>query len=156
MKRVLLILIISLLFVSGWGIVLADTLCPHKQARRAHQGVEPVVKHERGSSCHAEMARDEVEANETPAAEEEEQRASFEGQTGPCTHCITNPETPTNLFAFARATELSKRDARAAVLPPSSFLSPFATSFAPPVQARQHAPPGTLSRRHLLLSVFLI
>ncbi|MBC7909281.1 MAG: hypothetical protein H7Y30_02200 [Pyrinomonadaceae bacterium] len=156
MKRVLLILIISLLFVSGWGVVFADTLCPHKQARRAHERIETVAQHREGSSCHEEMASDEAEAIEPPDAEEEAQRASFEGQTGPCTHCITNPETPANLLVFTRVAELSKRDAGVPVLPPSGFLSSFATSFAPPVQARQHAPPGTLSRRHLLLNVFLI
>ena len=156
MKRVLLILIISLLFVSGCGAVLADTLCPHKQARRAHQRVEVVIEHGQRSSCHAEMASDELKPADTLSTEEQEQRASFEGQTGPCTHCITSPETQINLFVLTRGTELSKRDAGAAVLLPSGFLSPFAASFAPPVQARQHAPPGINPRRHLLLSVFLI
>lgn len=156
MKRVLLILIISLLFVSGWGTVLADTICPHKQARRAHERVEPIAQHREGSSCHEEMASDEAEATKTTADAEDEQRASLEGQTGPCTHCITNPETPANLLVFTRGAEISKRDAGVPALLPSGYLSPFAASFAPPVQARQHAPPGTLSRRHLLLNVFLI
>ena len=160
MKRVLLILIISVLFVGGWGVVLADTLCPHKQASRAQKKAEPVVTHGQGSSCHAEMAMDDMEPAAAPTdnepSAEDEQRASFSGHTGLCTHCFSRTETPANLFVFARGTELSKRDAGVPVALPASFSSPFASLFAPPIQARQHAPPGTLSRRHLLLSVFLI
>ena len=155
MKRVLLILIISLLFLSGWGVVLADTLCPHKQARRAQQKSGPVMAHEQRSSCHAEMAMDDAETSSATSAEDEE-RASVTGHTGLCNHCISRPETQDTLFIFARGTEQTKRDAAAPLLPSANSLSPFAASFAPPVRARQHAPPVKLARRHLLLNIFLI
>lgn len=160
MKRVLLILIISVLFVSGWGVVFADTLCPHKQASRAQAKAEPVVTHGQGSTCHEEMAMDGVESADASSADEpsvkDKQSVSFTGHTGLCTHCIGKPETQTNLLVLARGTELTKRDAVTPIALPFSFLSPSASLFAPPVHARQHAPPGSLSRRHLLFSVFLI
>jgi hypothetical protein len=155
MKRVLLILVISLLFVSGWGVVLADTLCPHKQARRAQQRTESAMAHGQRPSCHAEMAMDDAENAGATSAEDEE-RISVTGHTGLCNHCVSRPENQTNLFIFARGTEQTKRDAAAPLLPAANSLSPFASSFAPPVRARQHAPPVKLARRHLLLSIFLI
>lgn len=160
MKRILLICVTVVLFVSGWGVVLADTLCPHKQASRALAKAEPVVTRVQGSSCHEEMGQGGMETADAPSEAEphasDEQTTSFTGHTGLCTHCFSTPETQTNLLVLARGTELTKRDAGTPVALPSSFLSTHADLFAPPVQARQHAPPGRLSRRHLLLSVFLI
>ncbi len=155
MKKVLLILVLSLLFLSGWGVVLADTLCPHKQARRVQQKTEPVMAHGQAPSCHAEMAMDDAGTAGATSAEDEE-RASVTGHTGLCNHCVSRPETQDTLFIFARGTEQTKRDAAAPLLPAANSLSPFAISFAPPIRARQHAPPAKLSRRHLLLSIFLI
>lgn len=148
MKRVLLIFVSSLLFVSGWGIVLADTLCPHKQASRAlqqQQAGQPVMAHGQESPCH--KAKDEPEADKTGAV--------LDHHTEICTHCFRSPETQARLFA--RAPETAKRDACDVIAqPPVGFLSQPHASFAPPVQARQHAPPGTRARRHLLLNLFLI
>jgi len=155
MKRVWLILIISLLFVSGWTVVLADTLCPHKQARRAQQKTRPATAHGQRPSCHAEMAMDDEETAGATSAEDEE-RASVTGRAGLCNHCFSRPETQTNLFIFARGTEQTKRDAAAPLLPAADSLSLFADSFAPPIRATQHAPPAKPARRHLLLSIFLI
>lgn len=155
MKRVSLCIAFLVLFVSGWGVVLADTLCPHKQARRTQQKAESIVKQDRHASCHDTQKSDAT--NTTVLGSEGEESASFTGNKGPCSYCITKPESPTNFFMLAPGAELTRRGAATPVMLPPAFNRHIAIPFAPPIQARQHAPPGRHTlQRHVLLNVFLI
>jgi hypothetical protein len=155
MKRVLFSIALFVLCVSGWGVVLADTFCPHKEARRSQQKVKPIVTQKRHASCHETQNGD---ASGTAALRiENEDTASFTGNKGPCSYCITDQESSTNFFTLALGTALTRRGDSTPVILPRGFDRHIASPFSPLIHARQHAPPGRRTlQRHVLLNVFLI
>jgi hypothetical protein len=150
MKRILLICVISLLFVSGWSHVLAAAFCPnmqdmpdcHMQAENVstspHEGHEGM---EMGDMQHQQsVAEGKADALERPLA--------------PC--CASRPEVPPAPIAASRGAEQSRQDLGAILKPALKAIAPLTNSFAPPVTSRQHAPPGAATPRHVLIGVFLI
>lgn len=140
MKRVLLICVISLLFVSGWGHVLGAAFCTKMQEMPGcHMQAGNSSTHGHG---HMEMSGAQGKAN------------SLERPLASC--CASRPEAPGVPAVVSRGAEQSKQDAVALPKPTPKTIAPPARSFAPPVTSRQHAPPGAQPPRHVLVNVFLI
>ena len=171
-RRNLLLIALLLLTLStgGWGGVIAATFCSHDAEQQATAMAEDhdccIAKLEQSSKhCHAAdasahasheaMAMDEMEA--TPAvAEHAVHVAVAPGQsTYACLHCVSRGSLPTT-FVLVREPEQKKREANIAPPPALEPNSLLAAAFRPSPSARQHAPPGTGARRHLLINVFVI
>jgi hypothetical protein len=147
MKRLLPICIISLLFVSGWGHVLAAAFCPNMGDVRGcpmHAGQDSARVHE-GM---------EMGDMQTPSGSTEGRVGSVERPLASC--CASRPEAPPAPVVASRGAERSKHDPGAVLKPVPNAIAPPAPSFAPTVTSRQHAPPGAQTPRHVLVSVFLI
>jgi hypothetical protein len=73
----------------------------------------------------------------------------------PCSHCITHSQ-PVSTPVFLR--EADHRNDHVAVAAPISAVQVLApsTTFLQLVSASPHAPPGSQTRRHILLNVFRI
>ena len=150
MKRLLLICVSSLLFVSGWSHVLASALCPDMQDMPdCHMQAETVStsRHE----GHGGMEMGDMQMKPT----------AIEGKAGALARplvscCASRPEIPPAPAVASRGAEQSKQDLGAILKPALKAIEPLAPSFAPPVTSRQHAPPGDSTQRHVLISVFLI
>jgi hypothetical protein len=147
MKRLLPICVISLLFVSGWGNVLAAAFCPNMRDMRGC----PMRASEDSARGH-----DGVEMGDMrmPATGAEGKVGSLERPLASC--CASRPEAPPAPAVASRGAERSKQDLGAVLKPVPKALAPPAPSFAPTVTSRQHAPPGAQTPRHVLVSVFLI
>lgn len=147
MKRLLLISVICLLFVSGWGHVLASAFCPNMQdmpdchmqitdtSASGHEGMEM------GDMHHGTQA-------------EERRAGSLGSPLVSC--CASRPEAPPAPAVASRGAEQSKQNLGALLKPAVKVIVPPAPSFAPAVTSRQHAPPGAAAPRHVLIQVFLI
>jgi hypothetical protein len=147
MKRLLLISVICLLFVGGWGHVLAAAVCPNTQdmpgchmqtadtSAPGHEGMEM------GGMRHGTQA-------------EEARAGSLGSPLVSC--CASRPEVPPAPVAASRGAERSKQDPVTAPRSAPKAIAPPAPSFAPAVTSRQHAPPGDPAPRHVLIQVFLI
>ena len=148
MKRLLPICAICLLFVSGWGHVLAAAFCTN-------------MRDAQGCAMHAsdDSARGhdgmEMGDMQMPAATDTEGRVgSLERPLASC--CASRPEAPPAPVVASRGAERSKHDLGALLKPVPKVIAPPAPSFAPTVTSRQHAPPGAQTPRHVLVNVFLI
>ena len=147
MKRLLLICVICLLFVSGWGHVLAAAFCPNMQDM---------------PGCTMQMADTSAPGHEgmemgdmqMPPAATENKAHALEQPFVSC--CASRPEVPPAPVVASRGAEQSKQDLGAVLKPSPKAITPPAPSFFPPVTSRQHAPPGASTPRHVLVSVFLI
>ena len=147
MKRLLPICVISLLFVSSWGHVLAAAFCPNIQvmpgcamqtaetSAPGHEGMEM------GGMHHQPQA-------------EEGRAGSLQRPFVSC--CASRPEVPPAPVAASRGAEQSKQNLGALLKPAVKVIVPPVPSFATAVTFRQHAPPGTTAPRHVLIQVFLI
>lgn len=72
-----------------------------------------------------------------------------------CTHCLASPQGAASTAAVVEQTRRGKvQHAAPAAQAPAAAAHDAA--FAPPVTPKQGSPPGRASRRHLVLSVFLI
>ena len=150
MKRLLLICVISLLFVSGWGHVLAAAFCPNMQDMPAcHMQAEKVSTPSPEGHEGMEMGDMQMPPDST-----EGKAGALESPLASC--CASRPEVPPAPIVTSRGAEQSKQDLGAILKPALKAIAPLASSFAPPVTSRQHAPPGTATARHVLISVFLI
>lgn len=150
MKRLLLISVICLLFVGGWGHVLAAAVCPNMQdmpgchvqaaetSARGHEGMEM------GGTHHGASASEGREGS----------AGSLKRPLVSC--CASRPEVPPAPVAASRGAEQSKKNLGDIPRPAVKAVAPPAPSFAPSVTSRQHAPPGAASPRHVLIQVFLI
>jgi hypothetical protein len=148
MKRLLLICVISLLFVSGWGHVLAAAFCPNMQDM-------PGCAMQMGdahASGHEGMEMGDMQM--PPAASAENKSGALERPLVSC--CASRPEIPPAPVVASRGAEQSKQDSGVLLKPVPKAIAPPAPSFAPQVTSRQHAPPGASTPRHVLVSVFLI
>jgi hypothetical protein len=150
MKRLLLICVISLLFVSGWSHVLASAFCPNmKDMPDCHMQAENV-------STSSHEGREGMEMGDI-----ESRQSATEGKAGALERplvscCASRPEVPPAPIATSRGAAQSRQDLGALLKPALKAITPISSSFAPPVTSRQHAPPGTPTARHVLISVFLI
>lgn len=148
MKRLLLICVISLLFVSGWGHVLAAAFCPHMQDM---PGCPMQAGSTTSTSSHEGMEMNDMQM--TPTITESEARATAQPLFSCCT---SRPEVPPSPVMASRGAEQPKQDLGATFQQARKALAPQTASFAPPVSSRQHAPPGASTPRHVLINVFLI
>lgn len=161
MKRVLLISVILLLFLSGWGGALAAALsCSHAK------GEEPRARlmEQDHSCCRAKLGKTESHcstAERKPVGSMRmmlavvDARAEAAAQAAPsCAHCIDRSEVPATPI-FRQANRIN-RNVDAATSRKVTPLAPFAALFAMQVISRQGSPPGPQARKHLLISVFII
>jgi hypothetical protein len=152
MKRLLLICVISLLFVSGWSHVLAAAICPKTQAMAAC----PMQTGDKPSSSHESMEMGEMgDMQMTPTITEVKANA-LEQPMGSCPHCFKQPEQQPTPIATSKGMEQSRQDSGALLQRAVTSFTPQTTTFSPPVLSRQHAPPQASAPRHVLFSVFLI
>ena len=147
MKRLLLICVISLLFVSGWGHVLAAAFCPNMQempgctmqagetSAPGHEGMEM------GGMQHHQGAADA-------------RPGTLQRPLVSC--CASVPQAPPAPVVVSRGAEQSKKELGAIFKSVVKAFVPPAPSFAPEVTSRPHAPPGVAAPRHVLIQVFLI
>lgn len=147
MKRLLPICAISLLFVSGWGHVLAAAFCPNMRDMRGC----PMHASDDSARGHEGMEMGDMQM---PAGETEARAGALERPLASC--CASRPEAPPAPVVASRGAERSKQDPGALLKPVPKTIAPPAPSFAPTVTSRQHAPPGARTPRHVLVSVFLI
>jgi hypothetical protein len=153
MKRLLLISIISLLFVSGWSHVLAAALCPKTQAMAAC----PMQAGDKTTSSHETMGMAEMgDMQQMPATIAEGESNVVEQPMGSCPHCFKQPEQQNSPVVVSKGAEQSKRNLSVILQQAVQVITPQSTSFAPPISSRQHAPPQPTTARHVLISVFLI
>jgi hypothetical protein len=131
------------LLVSGWGNVLAATLCPHAMGGQSQANVEKAAAHQHDSS---QQAMGGMQMTHEPAAGHCDSKvAAFDQPAGICTHCLG-----------LRELTLKKHDAGIIVRPAASSTISLAIVYTPQFLPTQNAPPGDSNRKHLLLSVFLI
>jgi hypothetical protein len=148
MKRLLLICVISLLFVSGWGNVLAAAFCPHMQDMPGCT----MQAGKNSASSHEGMEMGDMQM--TPTIAESSEVNAMEQPLASC--CTSRPEVPPSPVIASRGAEQSKPDPGAILQQARQIPAPQTTSFAPPISSRQHAPPGASTPRHVLINVFLI
>ena len=145
MKRLLLICVISLLFVSGWSHVLAATFCPDMQDMpNCHMQTENASTSEHQGHEGMEMGDQQMtsEAN------------SLERPMASC--CASRPALPPSSVTVSKGAEQPKKELGVVLQKTLKAIEPPTPSFAPPVTSRQHAPPTDLTPRHVLISVYLI
>lgn len=143
------------LLVSGWGNVLATSMCPHALSRQQAIVEKSVEK----STAHQHDSAQEMDGMKmTPVSSSEHCKskvAAFEQTAETCAHCFSRSEAQRSLAAWRELT-LKKHDAGAKVEPAAAPLASLAIAFTPQFIPTQNAPPGNSSRRHLQISVFLI
>jgi hypothetical protein len=145
------------LLLSAWGNVLAAA-CPHMGQDHAccHARVAPHPASQHGMD---EMEMGEMHMSDTQAEHEAGQSADTRALDKPvetCEHCMGRSQLPTPP-ATLREVEQSRRGEDVSAPPALSEPLSIATSFAPIVPAREHAPPtAAASERHVLISVFRI
>ncbi|HEX8494900.1 MAG TPA: hypothetical protein VF658_18810 [Pyrinomonadaceae bacterium] len=172
-RRNLLIvtLLLATLLTGGWGGVIAAAFCVH-DAEQPHSSamaedhdccrakLEQTPEHcsaadSSAPTSHEAMAMDEMVAMPAVAVRAAHVTVAPIQPTGACLHCVSRGGLPTTLV-LAREPEQKKREANLAPPPTLKAVAPLAVTFAPSPSARQHAPPGTGARRHLLINVFVI
>jgi hypothetical protein len=150
--------LVLVLLNGAMGSVLAAVLCPHSSGLPSCCIAQNSGQHDHmaGMEVPDGMPVDGMEhgAGKSSPHSEHEAISAGEGLV-PCSHCITHSRA-VNTPLFLR--EADHRNDQAAVAAPISavqFLAPSITFFHL-VSARPHAPPGSQTRRHLLLNVFRI
>jgi hypothetical protein len=151
MKRLLLICVISLLFVSGWSHVLASAFCPDMQDM---PGCHMQTASTSSTSLHEGHEGMEMGDTQMPPTTTESKAHTLKRPLVSC--CASRPQIPPAPIVARRGAEQSKQDLGALLKPALKALTQQTSSFAPSVTSRQHAPPGDSTPRHVLISVFLI
>lgn len=158
-------IILLALLVSGWGSTLAAALCPHA-------GINQALPMAEDHSCHSlkiettaapephqgehHQARHELKVKPAAMSHQDGGQTALGQPAGACGHCVSQSELPI-APASMRELTLQKRDAGKPVvsqttLPALPAMAVSVSRFVP----SQHAPPGSASRKHLILGVFLI
>jgi hypothetical protein len=154
------ILLLCALALSGWSGVLAATFCPY-----AARAAAASLKTDEHASCHAQSdgtaahnqsagheAMGDMEAMTPNEGESPAASAQLVESCRPC--CISHGNLPTAPTG-ARESQQNGREAKhTASQDAKTITSPL--RFTPAVVPTQGSPPGQLTRRHLLLSVFII
>jgi hypothetical protein len=157
MKRLFHMCVIWLLLTGSWGALTAAAFCPRAQGHACCHAKSSAREHSHeAASAHDGMMMADME--DTSAA------SAFVGDVGAveqppdsCPHCMGHSGLPYTEVVLANAPGPSARDMSAATPEAQESFIPLASSFAPKVISRQHAPPGTSAQhRHVLISVFLI
>jgi hypothetical protein len=148
MKRLLLISVISLLFVSGWSHVLAAAFCPNMQDMPGCH-----LQTESASTSSHEGHKEIGDKQMTPSAVASEVN-SLERPMTSC--CASQPALPPSSIIVSKGAEQPKKELGVVLQKTLKVIAPPTPSFAPPITSRQHAPPGISTQRHVLISVFLI
>jgi len=149
MKRLLLISVISLLFVSGWSRVIAAAFCTDMQDMpgcHMQQAKASTSRHEghEGMEMGGRQVRSPVVATEAN---------SLEGPMASC--CASTPALPPASLEM-RGAEQPKKQSGAVLQNAHKALGLPTAISNPPVLSRQHAPPEGSTPRHVLNSVFLV
>ena len=153
MKRLLLIAVISVLFMSGWSHVVAAALCPNMQVKTSC----PMQMMDHSTSSHDAMEIGEMVDMAMPDTTVSGGEANaVDPPMGSCPHCFSQSEHPTSTVVAVKAVDQSKRDLRVILHQSLTPIASQASSFARPVLSRQHAPPRAPTARHILINVFLI
>ncbi|HEY0378503.1 MAG TPA: hypothetical protein VGC87_16435 [Pyrinomonadaceae bacterium] len=147
MKRLLPICAIFLLFVSGWGHVLAAAVCPNMR------GAGGCQMRAGNGSAHGHEGM-EMGGTRLPAGDAEGGVGSLERPLASC--CAGRPEAPPAPVVASRGAGQSKQDLGAVLKPVPKSIAPPAPSLALTVTSRQHSPPVAPTPRHVLVNVFLI
>ena len=150
MKRLFLICVISLLFVSGWSHVLAAAICPNMQdmpSCHMQTGNASTSLHE----GHKGMEMGDKQMTRPVVASEVN---SLERPLASC--CASRPALPPSSLIVSKGAEQPKKELGVALQKTPKAIAPPTLSFAPPITSRQHAPPGVSTQRHVLIGVFLI
>jgi len=159
MRRFLLTASVLLLFVSGWSQALAASLCSHTAGAHTCCLKKGAGQEHGQASSHQGMAMDGMESMEMQseeAAPDNNESASSIGQpVEACAHCIGHSQSQTVPVASI-STDQSRRGNETLAPPVEVPAAPLASAFAPLVTSRQHAPPGAVTSRHVLISVFRI
>jgi hypothetical protein len=173
MRRKISIICILLLALSlgGWSGALAAALsCPHANGEKSRHVMaqEDRSARDQASCCHAAMSQEAqphcaMAQHQAMGERVSEMRAMFVADVdagafgepaGACAHCLSEPEIPAT-FTIRQANQVRPRtDAVASCA--LKTLTSFAALFTPVVQSRQGSPPGVQTRKHLLISVFII
>jgi hypothetical protein len=152
-------MLLCALALSGWGGVLAATLCPYAAS-------EATLKADEHASCHAKGVKADADSSGStheamggmeamPQTKGESQAAIAQLAAGRMSCCISHsnlPITPTG----PRETQPAGREKNHADTQGLRAIAPYVTRFALAVVPTQGSPPGQLTRRHLLLNVFII
>jgi hypothetical protein len=153
MKRLLLISVISLLFVSGWSHVLAAAFCPNMQDMPGCPMQQTASASTSRHEGHEGMEMGD--GQQLKPAVTEGKAGALERPLASC--CVSLPEIPPAPVVASRGAEQSKQDLGAILKPATKAIAPHACALARPVMSRQHAPPPLASApRYVLISVFLI
>jgi hypothetical protein len=173
-KRVILTSYLLLAFLGGaWGDVLADSFCPrvglaHTCCLKHHSNTTPSPEnHAIHHMNMGQMADTPMEMAAEPTEETSPQRqpdplagldstartAAWDPIFETCSHCLNHYQLPIGTATLCE-TESAKRstDATAPLLPQAPLATLPGLIFDP----RDHAPPGALSSRYLLINVFRI
>jgi hypothetical protein len=156
MKRLFHICVILLLLTGGWGAVLTAAFCPRAQGHACCPAKSSVQEHEHGTAAaHDGMMMADTGDSYAVSASEGDGRAVVEPSHS-CPHCMGHSGVPVTEVFLANAPGQSARDMSTAAPEAQETFAPPASSFTPTVISRQHAPPKASSRRHVLISVFMI
>jgi hypothetical protein len=154
---------LALVLLNGaMGSVLAAVLCPHASGL-------PSCCIARNSDQHDHMAgmempdgmpmdgMDHGTATPSPDTVSETEREAVSAGEGlvPCAHCVTHSRAVSTPLFLREADHRNNRVAVAAPISAVQFLAP-PVAFFHSVSARPHAPPGSQTRRHILLNIFRI
>ena len=149
------------LALSGWSGVLAATLCPY-----ATRAASASVKTDAHSSCHAQsggmvaqnhnarhQAMGDMEATTRTEGKSPAAAAQAVESCRPC--CISHGNLPTAPAGVRDSQPQNGRETKHTASQEVKTMV-FPLRFAPAVVSTQGSPPGQLSRRHILLNVFII
>lgn len=152
------------LAVSGWGSLLAASLCPYaaKTAAIALKTTEHASCHAQGgaavatahdqSSTHEAMGY--MEATTPTRGESPSASAQLVQSCRPC--CISHGNLPNAPAGGVREARADGREKHQAAAQDVKAIAPPVAAFVPAIVPTQGSPPGQPVRRHLLLSVFII
>jgi hypothetical protein len=144
---------LALLFSQG-GVLVVAALCPHLSL------ATPICDVSNGQPAmdHAHMAEPDVDRR-LPLEEDVSHAidvGAVLGQPGePCSHCAVHSRTNPSP-ASLRQSDVAKRsvDFNIQLHPPR--IGPVTVSLVPVLISRAHGPPGDLTSRHILISIFRI
>jgi hypothetical protein len=164
MKLLFLIATILLLFVSGWGNVLAAAFCPHEGRQTRACPSKEATHHDHGmNSSHEAMTMGEMEGmgiqtsampNDAAPATGSQARVADQPMDD-CAHCVSHSRFPT-VPSVTGVVDQSKRGEDMAAPPAPSITIPLAAAHTTPIYSRQHGPPGATISRQVLINIFRI
>jgi hypothetical protein len=176
MKRFFPNTLALLLVIGGLGHVFAATLCPRSPGRECcfantsnhtHDSLpshQDMAEHcmPMDSMSMDDMAMDDTVAVEVPnpfapaVVFEEVSASRFEQPVEFCAHCMMHSGLSNGPASVVTGPDESRKAVDSVPLPVSSFLAPSLTTVTRNGSPGEHAPPGPVAPRHILISVFLI